>query len=116
MGTRNDHDALGLAMFRNRKSEGAAAKIRAIGLFVELLEDQPDLLFRSHVCIQHFLERMDYPLVTRLKIGCNEMILRREMPIERRLRNIRFFDDTIYADSPDALAIEECPSGGEDMV
>ncbi|KVK51164.1 hypothetical protein L907_17370 [Agrobacterium sp. C13] len=103
-------------MFRNRKSEGAAAKIRAVGLFVELLEDQPDLLFRSHVRIQHFLKRINHALMTRFQIGRNEVILRREMPVERRLRNIRFFDDPIYADSPDALAIEERAGGGEDMV
>ncbi len=54
--------------------------------------------------------------MTRFQIGCNKMILRREMPVERRLRDIRFLDDPIDADSPDAFAIEERAGGGEYMV
>ncbi|GAA4163780.1 hypothetical protein GCM10023069_12780 [Shinella granuli] len=103
-------------MFGNGKRKGAAAKFRGIGLFVQTFENQFDLISRVRLGFQSFVEGTDNPFVAILKIGRDEMVFRREVSIERRLCDVRFLDDAIYADSTNAFAVEKRSGGCDDLV
>ena len=53
--SRYRHDAFRIAVFGDSKSERAAPKLRAIGLFVQALENQFDLIPRSLRGVQNLL-------------------------------------------------------------
>lgn len=103
-------------MLGDCKGERAAPKLRAIGLFVQTLKNQFDLIPRSLRCIQNLLKRTDNTVVAILEIGCNEMVLGREVSIEGCLRNLRFFDDPIDANGADTFAIKKRSGGDKDLV
>lgn len=72
--SRNGNDPFGIAMFGNRKRKGAAAKLGAIGLLVQALENQPDLISRGRLRFQSVLKGANDPFVAILKIRGDEMI------------------------------------------
>ena len=71
---------------------------------------------RDHFAWRLLRERCDgFPpeLVLLFDIGEDEIVLRREMIVERRLGHARFRDDAVDAHATDALGVEETGRGIE---
>ena len=100
------HDPFGIAVFGYGKSKGAASEFRAVGLLIQALENNSDLVSGGTRCVQDLLEGANDAIMAILEIGCNEMIFGREVSIERRLRNLRLFDNAIYPNSPNTFAVK----------
>lgn len=100
------HDAFGIAMLGYRKSKCTAPELRAVGLFIQALENNSDLVSRSTRRVQGLPQGANNTFVAILEIGCNKMIFGREVSIERCLCNFRFFDNAIYPNSPNTFAVK----------
>ena len=116
MRSRHGDDSFRVTVFGYRQSKRTAPELRAIGLFVQTLEDQTDLMSWITHSAKNLMQRTDDTLMAILEIGCHEMVLGREVSIERCFCNIGSFDNAIYSNGSDPFSIKKRTGCGEDMV
>lgn len=116
MSPRYRHDAFGIAMLGDGKRKCAPSKFRAIGLFVQALENQSDLISRRFRFLQNLLEGTDDAIVAVIEIGGYEMILGGKMSVQGCLGNFCLLDDSIYANRADAVPIKQCARCGDNLL
>jgi len=116
MQPRDRHDPFGIAVLGDGKRKRATAKFGAIGLFVQALENELELVSRRSLRFQGLMKRAYDSIVALLQIGCNEMVLGRKVAIERCLGYVRFVDDSIYPDGANAFTIKKRTGGCQDLM
>src|SRR5579859_246405 len=99
----------------HRIDEGAAAEIRLAEPFRQGAGDRGEAFF-GEAAFDRGAELPHPYFVAGFEEGADQVVLRREVPIERHLGDAGFGDDLVDSGGADAVAVKQAQGGGKDAV
>ena len=93
--------------------EGTAQTRRARSQVRQGVEEASQALVRRRVRVQRRVEPRPEPLIGAVEVGDDEVLLRREVPVHRGLRDPCTRHDQVDADRVEAALVEQRVGGGE---